>query len=72
MNILRIPRAMTEPEIYEQINRFATTAELAVKAGFDGVQVHAAHGYLLSQFCHHSQMFETMGGVVVLKIDAVC
>lgn len=50
MNILRIPRAMTEPEIYEQINRFATTAELAVKAGFDGVQVHAAHGYLLSQF----------------------
>lgn len=39
MNILRIPRAMTEPEIYEQINRFATTAELAVKAGFDGVQV---------------------------------
>lgn len=50
MNILRIPRAMTEPEIYEQINRFATTAELAIKAGFDGVQVHAAHGYLLSQF----------------------
>lgn len=50
MNIIRIPRAMTEAEILEQIKRFATTAALAVKAGFDGVQVHAAHGYLLSQF----------------------
>ena len=50
MNIIRIPRAMTEAEIYEQINRFAQTAQLAVEAGFDGVQVHAAHGYLLSQF----------------------
>lgn len=50
MNIIRIPRAMTEAEILEQIKCFATTAALAVKAGFDGVQVHAAHGYLLSQF----------------------
>lgn len=50
MNIIRIPRAMTEAEIYEQINRFAQTARLAIEAGFDGVQVHAAHGYLLSQF----------------------
>jgi len=50
MNIIRIPRAMTEREIYEQINRFAHTAQLAIEAGFDGVQVHAAHGYLLSQF----------------------
>lgn len=50
MNIIRKPRAMTEAEIYEQINRFAQTARLAIEAGFDGVQVHAAHGYLLSQF----------------------
>ena len=46
----RTPREMTEAEIREQIQRFATTAALAVEAGFDGVQVHAAHGYLLSQF----------------------
>lgn len=50
MNLIRIPRAMSETEILEQIKRFATTAALAVQAGFDGVQVHAAHGYLLSQF----------------------
>ncbi|MBH2001971.1 MAG: NADH:flavin oxidoreductase/NADH oxidase family protein [Moraxellaceae bacterium] len=50
MNIIRVPRAMSEAEIYEQIQRFATTAALAIQAGFDGVQVHAAHGYLLSQF----------------------
>lgn len=44
------PTAMTEGEIEELIERFATTSAQAVKAGFNGVQVHAAHGYLLSQF----------------------
>ena len=44
------PRAMTEADIARVIDQFATTAELAEKAGFDGVEIHAAHGYLLSQF----------------------
>lgn len=44
------PLAMTEPMIAEVIQRFANTAQLAERAGFNGVQIHAAHGYLLSQF----------------------
>jgi len=44
------PRAMTEADIAKVIEQFAQTSLLAEQAGFDGVQIHAAHGYLLSQF----------------------
>lgn len=44
------PRAMTPEDIADIKERFTNTALLAEKAGFSGVQVHAAHGYLLSQF----------------------
>ncbi|MEV0589683.1 NADH:flavin oxidoreductase/NADH oxidase family protein [Nonomuraea sp. NPDC050310] len=44
------PVAMTPGQIRETVARFAVTAQRAEQAGFDGVQVHAAHGYLLSQF----------------------
>ncbi|MQB34279.1 NADH:flavin oxidoreductase/NADH oxidase family protein [Rhizobium rhizogenes] len=45
-----IPRAMTERDIQEVIARFVETAAIAEEAGFTGVEIHAAHGYLLSQF----------------------
>ncbi len=44
------PQAMDEAKIAEVIQRFANSARLAEQAGFNGVQIHAAHGYLLSQF----------------------
>ena len=44
------PVEMSEEQIYETTKRFATAAALAEQAGFDGVEVHAAHGYLLSPF----------------------
>jgi len=44
------PVEMSARQIEETVARFAETARLAEEAGFDGVEIHAAHGYLLSQF----------------------
>lgn len=44
------PRPMTVAEIDDLVDSFAFAAETLYKAGADGAQLHAAHGYLLSQF----------------------
>ncbi|WGE32318.1 NADH-dependent flavin oxidoreductase [Actinobacillus genomosp. 2] len=43
-------RTMTEQEVWEMVDSFAYAAELVMKAGFDGVEIHGANGWLIQQF----------------------
>lgn len=58
------PRELSHAEIEALIQRFATAAAVVKKAGFTGVQIHGAHGYLVSQFLspHHNQRQDQWGG----------
>lgn len=58
------PRALTEEEILVIIQKFATSAKLSKQVGFTGVQIHGAHGYLVSQFLspRHNQREDQWGG----------
>ncbi len=58
------PRALADNEIEMIIRQFIHTAQIADKAGFSGVQIHGAHGYLVSQFLspHHNQRTDKWGG----------
>ena len=59
-----VPRAMTLEEIRETIAAFGTAAVRAKAAGFDAVELHAAHGYLLMQFlsAHCNKRTDEYGG----------
>jgi len=45
-----VPRAMTEADLDHSVNEHAMAATLAIDAGFDGVELHGANGYLIEQF----------------------
>ncbi|MBF7097888.1 oxidoreductase [Alkalibacter mobilis] len=49
----QIPRELTISEIEKFVDEFGDTALRAKKAGFDGVEIHAGHGYLLAEFLSH-------------------
>ncbi|MCB6367148.1 NADH:flavin oxidoreductase [Intestinibacillus massiliensis] len=61
-----MPRALTAEEIAQVEDDFAAAALRAKQAGFDGVQVHCAHGYLFSQFIDpaHNKRADAYGGSV--------
>lgn len=58
------PREASADEIRDIIRRFGRSAAICKKAGFSGVQIHGAHGYLVSQFLspHHNQRTDHWGG----------
>ena len=58
------PRELSDAEIGGLIQRYGNTARIARKAGFTGVQIHGAHGYLVSQFLspHHNRRTDQWGG----------
>ncbi|KAJ4248746.1 hypothetical protein NW762_012584 [Fusarium torreyae] len=64
---------MTELDIQDVVTRFVEAARLSVEAGFDGVEIHAAHGYLLAQFMsqHSNQRTDTYGGSPLARVRIV-
>ncbi|WP_176598925.1 hypothetical protein [Sphingobium sp. 15-1] len=58
------PREMTAAEVEDVVRRFGVSAAVCKAAGFTGVQIHGAHGYLISQFLspHHNRRTDDWGG----------
>jgi N-ethylmaleimide reductase len=61
-----VPEAMTEEDIKTTIAEFVQAAKNAVKAGFDGIELHSANGYLLEQFIrpNTNQRIDGYGGAI--------
>nr|WP_294894962.1 alkene reductase [uncultured Pedobacter sp.] len=61
-----MPKEMTTAQVFEAIAEYVSSAKLAVEAGFDGVEIHGANGYLIEQFLnpHSNQRQDEFGGSV--------
>ena len=62
--LFETPREASQAEIEDIIRRFGCSAAICKAAGFSGVQIHGAHGYLISQFLspHHNRREDQWGG----------
>jgi len=65
------PKAMDKDEISDVINGFVSAAKLAKHAGFDGVEIHGANGYLLDQFItvHTNERTDEYGGELLKRLQ---
>ncbi len=60
------PEEMTESDIHATIEEYVHSADLAMKAGFDGVELHGANGYLIDQFLNpaSNKRMDNWGGAL--------
>ncbi|AGK52599.1 NADH-dependent flavin oxidoreductase [Bacillus sp. 1NLA3E] len=67
----KVPRALIEDEIQSIIKAFGETVRRAIEAGFDGVEIHGANGYLIQQFFspHSNQREDNWGGSVEKRMS---
>ncbi|RKD13216.1 alkene reductase [Pelobium manganitolerans] len=61
-----VPKEMTTAQVFEAIAEYVDAAKLAVEAGFDGIEIHGANGYLIEQFLnpHTNQRPDEFGGSI--------
>ncbi|WNC72482.1 alkene reductase [Thalassotalea psychrophila] len=76
----KTPKAVTLDDIHLLVSDYAQAAENAIAAGFDGVEIHGANGYLIDQFLHHDSnrrtddyggSNENMGRFALQVVDAI-
>ncbi|MBV7505344.1 NADH-dependent flavin oxidoreductase [Bacillus sp. sid0103] len=65
-----VPRALTETEIESIIRDFGETTRRAIEAGYDGVEIHGANGYLIQQFFspHSNRREDRWGGTLEKRL----
>ena len=71
------PRALTTDEVAQLVTEYAQAADNAIAAGFDGVEIHGANGYLIDQFLHpasnqrHDQYGDSVENYCRFALDVV-